>query len=240
MFHTLFYNPIYNLLVFIIDNIPGGDVGIATILATCVVKIVLFPVSKKAAKTQMVMKSLEPELNKIKEQYGSNREEFARKTMDFYKKNEINPFASFSLLLIQFPIIIALAFIFYRGGLPVINTSILYSFIPVPEVVNTMFLGLLDISKRSVVLSILAGLAQFVQIRLSVPAYKKPESSSNKPSFQDDLARSMNMQMRYVMPAFMFFVSLSVSGAVALYWITGSLFMIGQELYLRRHLKTQK
>ncbi len=238
MFHTLFYNPIYNLLVFVINHIPGGDVGLATIIVTCLVKIILFPLSKKAAKTQMVMKALEPDLAKIKEEYGDKREEFAKKTFEFYKKNDINPFASFFLLLIQLPIIIALAIIFYRGGLPVIDVSILYSFIPNPSTVNTIFLGLIDVSKRSIVLSVFAGVAQFIQIRLSVPVYKKPEiKSDKKPSFQDDLAHSMNVQMRYVMPVFMFIVSLSVSGAVALYWITGSLFMIGQELYLRKTIK---
>lgn len=238
IFHSLFYDPIYNALIFVINHIPGGDVGLATIIVTCLVKVILFPLSKKAARTQMVMKALEPELAKIKDQYGENREEFAKKTFEFYKQNDINPFASFFLLLIQLPIIIALAVIFYSGGLPTINTDLLYSFIPTPSTINTVFLGLIDISNRSVILSILAGLAQFVQIRLSIPAYKKPEvKSDKKPSFQDDLARSMNVQMRYVMPVFMFIVSLSVSGAVALYWITGSLFMIGQELYLKKTLK---
>ncbi len=237
LFHAVFYDPLYNALVFIINHIPGGDVGLATILLTCLVKLILFPISKKATKTQLKMKALEPEIAKIKEQYGSNREEFARKTLEFYKKNDLNPFASFFLVLIQLPIIIALAFIFFSGGFPVIRPELLYSFVPNPTTVNTIFIGLLDISKTSLILSILAGLAQFVQIRLSVPAYKKPENTSKNPTFSDDLARSMNVQMRYVMPIFMFIVCLSVSGAVALYWITGSLFTIGQELYFRKTIK---
>ncbi len=238
MFHTLFYDPIYNLLVYVIDLIPGGDVGLATIIVTCVVKIILFPLSKKATKTQLKMKQLEPELAKIKEQYGSNREEFGRKTLEFYRKNELNPFASFFLILIQLPIIIALAYIFISGGLPLIKTELLYSFITVPSTVSTLFFGLVDVSKTSLILSILAGLAQFVQIRYSVPAYTPPaEGSKNKSTLGDDFARSMNVQMRYVMPIFMFVVCLTVSGAVALYWITGSLFAIGQELYFRNTIK---
>jgi YidC/Oxa1 family membrane protein insertase len=238
MFSTLFYNPIYNLLVLVIDKIPGGDVGLATIIVTCIVKVVLFPLSKQATKTQLKMKLLEPEIQKIKEQYGKNREEFGRKTLEFYRKNELNPFASFFLILIQLPVIIALAYIFISGGLPTIKSELLYSFVTVPTVVSTMFLGLVDVSSRSFILSVLAGLAQFVQIRLSVPAYKKPEQvSSSTPSFSDDLARSMNVQMRYVMPVFMFVISMSVSGAVALYWVTGSVFTIFQELYFRRTIK---
>jgi YidC/Oxa1 family membrane protein insertase len=101
-----------------------------------------------------------------------------------------------------------------------------------------IFLGSIDIAKTSLVLSILTGLTQFIQIRLSVPAYKKEDQPKN-PSFGDDFAKSMNTQMRYVMPIFMFIVCLNVSGAVALYWITGSLFMIGQELYIRRTVKSK-
>lgn len=238
MFHTLFYDPLYNALVFIINHIPGGDVGLATIILTCLVKIILFPLSKKATITQLKMKALEPELQKIKEQYGSNREEFARKTLDFYKKNNLNPFASFFIILIQLPIIFALYFIFFRGGLPVIHTEYLYSFIRIPEIVDMHFLGFIDVSKSHVVLSALAGIFQFIQIRLSLPPHTPKNTDPNKkPSFGDDLARSMNIQMRYVMPVIIFVASFAVSGAVALYWITGSLFIIGQELYFRKTIK---
>ena len=237
LFHGLFYDPIYNLLIFVINHIPGGDIGIATIVVTCLVKIILFPLSKKATKTQLKMKALEPELAKIKEQYGQNREEFGRKTLEFYRKNDLNPFASFFLVLIQLPIIIALAYIFISGGLPQIKTELLYSFVTVPTLVSTLFFGLVDVSKTSIILSILAGVAQFIQIRLSVPAYTPSKDPSKATTFSDDLAKSMNVQMRYVMPVFMFLVCLSVSGAVALYWITGSVFTIGQELYFRRTIK---
>jgi YidC/Oxa1 family membrane protein insertase len=238
LFHGLFYDPLYNLLVFVINHVPGGDVGLATIIVTIIVKIVLFPLSKQATKTQLKMKVLEPELAKIKEQYGKNREEFGRKTLEFYRNNQLNPFASFFLILLQLPVIIALAYIFISGGLPTINTELLYSFVQIPAVITTLFLGLVDVGGRSVILSIIAGLAQFVQIRLSVPAYTPTAKDPSKPAtFGDDLAKSMNVQMRYVMPVFMFFVCLSVSGAVALYWITGSLFTIGQELYFRKTIK---
>lgn len=237
MFQTIFYDPLYNALIFIINHIPGGDVGFAAIILTCLVKFVLFPLSRQAAKTQIKMKLAEPELAKLKEKYGDNKEEFAKRTMDFYKDNKLNPFASFILLLIQLPIIIALANIFYRGGLPVVDAHLLYSFVSVPVSVNTMFLGIIDVTHSSIYLSILAGLAQFAQIRLSVPAHTPVATGSGKKSFSEDLTRSMNTQMRYVMPVFMFIISLYVSGAVALYWITGSLFMIAQELYFRKTIK---
>ncbi len=237
LFNTIFYNPLYNGLIGLIDIIPGGDVGVATIILTCIVKFILFPLSKKATKTQLVMKQLEPELARLREKYGSNKEELARQTLEFYRINGLNPFASFFLVLLQLPVILALAFVFYRGGLPIVHSELLYSFVHIPNFINTNFLGLFDITHSNLWLSIATGLAQFIQIRLSVPAYTKPTDPLKPGAFGDDLARSMNMQMRYVMPIFMFIVCLNLSGAIALYWITGSLFMIAQELYFRKTIK---
>ena len=74
MFHTFFYDPLYNVLIFIINHIPGGDVGFAAIILTCIVKFILFPLSKQAAKTQIKMKLAEPELAKLKEKYSSKKQ----------------------------------------------------------------------------------------------------------------------------------------------------------------------
>jgi membrane protein insertase Oxa1/YidC/SpoIIIJ len=113
----------------------------------------------------------------------------------------------------------------------------LYSFVPKPDVINTIFLGLIDVSKKSIILGVLAGISQFISVRLSIPPHVP---TSDKPSFKDDLAKSMNMQMRYIMPVFVFFISLGVSGAVSLYWITSNIFTIGQELYFRKTVKAEK
>lgn len=238
-FHLIFYYPLYNALVFIIDHVPGGDIGIAVIIITIVVRLILFPLSKVATVTQLKMKEFEPELALIRTKYKDDKEEQAKQTLAFYKDNGLNPFSGVVLLLIQLPIILALAFIFTKGGLPKIDATILYSYIHVPAYVNTMFIGLLDISKRSIILGVLAGVTQFFQIRLSVPAYVAPKDKpkDGKANFSDDLAKNMNMQMRYVLPAFIFIISLGVSGAVALYWVTSNLFVIGQELYFRRNIK---
>lgn len=234
IFHTVFYNPLYNGLVFLIDIIPGGNIGVAVIVFTIVVKLILMPLSKGAVVTQLKMKELEPELSKIKEKYKDNPQEQGKKMLEFYKANQLNPFAGILLMFIQIPIILALAFIFFKGGLPNIDASLLYSFVDVPRAVSTHFLGFIDVSVRNIFLGALAGITQFFQVQFSVPPYKP---TGNAPSFKDDLARSMNVQMRYVLPAIVFFVSLGVSGAVALYWVTSNLFTIAQELYFRKTVK---
>lgn len=182
----------------------------------------------------MKLRTLQPEMDKIKEKYKNNKEEQARATMAFYKDNNINPFSSFFMMLLQIPIIISLYLIFLNSGLPVINQELLFSFVPHITLADMNFFGF-DISQKIALFAVLAGISQFFQAYFSIPEIKKTE----KQSFQNDLARSMNVQMKYVLPVFIFFISLSVSGAVALYWITGNVFTIGQELYLRKKgLKT--
>jgi len=236
LYHTIIYVPLYNGLIFLMQILSFIDVGVAVVLFTIIVKLILFPLSYKSVKTQASMKKLEPELNALKLKYESDKQEQAKQIMAFYKEKEVNPFSGFFLILIQLPIIFALYSIFLRSGLPKINIDILYPFVHAPSFVNMKFLGLIDISKKSIVLSLCAAVSQFFQIRYSMP---KPAAlpDGTKQSFKDDLARSMSFQMRYIMPVVVFFISYGISAAVALYWSVSNLFMIAQEVYVRSKIK---
>lgn len=235
IYHAIVYQPLYNGLVFLMDVIPWADAGVAIVLFTIIVKLILFPLSKKSVSTQIQMKKFEPELKALKEKYKDNNQEQAKQTMAFYKEKGINPFAGVILVFIQLPIIIALYRVFLKSGLPTINQTLLYPFVHIPSHVNIVFLGLVDISHKSLWLALLAGITTFLQVRYSMPAPKKTDvKPGGKPSFQDDLARTMSMQMRYFFPIVAFFISYSISGVIALYWITSNIFTIGQELVIRR------
>lgn len=233
-FHAVFFLPLYNGLIFLLGYIPWGDLGAAVVLFTIIVKLVLFPLSKRSIQTQIAMRSIEGELAAVKERYKNDREGQARAVMALYKENGINPLSSFFLVLIQIPIILALYYVFYRGGLPAINANDLYSFVTPPSSVGMHFLGLIDLTKRSVVLAVAAGLSQYFLARFASPL---PPSGGSGESFKENLARGMNLQMRYFMPIFIGFIAYSLSGAIALYWATSNLFSVGQELYLRRHFR---
>ncbi len=224
---TALYNPLVNALAFLASVVPGGDVGIAVIILTILVKIVLFPLSQRAIDSQAKMKLLEPELRKIKDSKAS-KEEQAKQTFALYKTSKTNPFSGCLLILIQIPIIFALYYVFWKG----INfdNGILYSFIQAPEHINMNFLGLLDIGGKSILLAILAGVSQFFQAYY-MPKPPAPTSAGGKGNFQESFARSMHMQMKYVFPFIVAFIAYSVSGAVALYWITSNVFAIGQQIY---------
>ncbi|MFT5037184.1 MAG: YidC/Oxa1 family membrane protein insertase [Candidatus Azotimanducaceae bacterium] len=236
IWHTFFFDPVYNTLVIFIDLVPGGDVGIAIIFTTVLVKVILLPLSIKAARTQRLMRELEPKLKEIKAKFKDKREELARATMDVYKEAGLNPFASILLVFIQIPIIIALYLAVYRGGgvpLPDINIDLLFSFVPEPETVNMWFVGLVDMAGKSLPLALLAGGTQFIHSKLSIPK-PEPRKEGAEPNMKEDFARSMQMQMRYVMPVIIFFVAYTISAAIALYFTVSNLVAIGQE-YLVRH-----
>jgi len=230
-YNTVFYQPLYNGLIFLIDIVPWIDAGVAVIVFTLIVKLILFPLSRKAVLTQQRIKKYDGELKAIKEKY-KNRQEQAQHMLNFYKDKNINPFSSFFLILIQLPIIFALYRIFLSSGLPEIQENILYSFVPVPQVVDMVFLGLIDISLKNWILAVIVGVTTFIQMRLSMP--KVDFKAGSTKSFKEDLARSMSVQMKYVFPLIALFISYSLSGAIALYWLTSNLFTIAQEIILKR------
>ena len=231
-FNTFIYDPLYNGLVFLIDIMPGHEVGWAVVILTLLVKILLYPLAKKAVLTQKAMTAVEEEVKVLREKYKDNKEEQARKLMALYKERGISPFASFFTLLLQIPIILALYFVF-ASGLPEIMTERLYSFVSVPGSVDMIFLGFFDMAAKSWPLALLAGLSQFIHAYISVPHPKKPTGT---PSFQEDFARSMSIQVKYVFPVIIVFVAHSLAAAVALYWAAGNVFSIAQEFLIRRHL----
>lgn len=233
LFHTLFYDPLYNALIAIINLIPGGDVGIAIIVLTVIVRLILFPLSLTAARTALKMRELAPKLEDIKQRF-KDRELQARQTLELYRKEKINPFSSILLIILQLPVIFALYFIFIREGFPNLHMELLYFFTPIPETVNTLFLGLIDIGERSLPFAILAGLTQFIQAQLASP--KLPPRKGNA-KLSEDFARSFQLQVKYVLPVVIGIVAYTLLSAVALYWTTSNIFMIGQELYVRRQLK---
>lgn len=233
MLHTiwnaLLYQPLINALAFLVSIIPGGDVGIAVILLTVLVKLILFPLSQKSIESQAEMNILAPELNKIKAS-GASKEEQAKLTFELYKKHNTNPFSGCLLILIQFPIIIALYYVFYKGMN--FGDGILYSFIHAPAHMNMLFLGILDISQKSLVLAVIAGISQFLQAYyMPTPP---PTASGTPGSFQESLTKSMSTQMKYVFPLLITWIAYRISGAVALYWITSNLFMVAQQIYVKR------
>jgi YidC/Oxa1 family membrane protein insertase len=208
--------------------LPFLDAGVIIIIFTIIIKLILLPLSIKASKTQLAMRHTEKDLALIKEKYKDKNEQ-AIKTMEYYKEHGINPFASFFILLIQIPILIGLYRVFLRSGLPNINKTMLYPFIfsLVPAIpINMVFLHLINISQKSLVLAIIAGITAYIQISLS--------TGPSVSGAQGDIARAMQFQMKYFFPILLGFIAYTISSAVALYLITSNIFAILQEIYIKK------
>jgi membrane protein insertase Oxa1/YidC/SpoIIIJ len=129
---------------------------------------------------------------------------------------------------------------FYKGGLSQIHTDVLYSFIKAPEHFNPMFFGILDITQNNTIIAVLVAIGQYFQIKFTMPLPKPAANGKKDTSFQGELAKSMSMQMKYVMPIFMFFIARSFPAMVSLYLITSSVFAIGQEIYMRKKISREE
>jgi len=237
IWHNFFFDPVYNSLVFFIDIIPGGDVGLAIIATVLLVKTILLPISIKAVKTQKIMREIEPKLKEIKEKHKEDKQEQAQAMMAVYRDAGMNPFASILLVLLQIPIIIALYFSVSTGGgvsLPDINVDLLYSFIAEPTAVTMDFIGLVDINGRSLFLALAAGVTQYIHVTLTMPKLA-PKEPGAEPNFKDDFMRNMQTQMKYVMPVLITVVAYTISAAIALYFLVSNLTSIAQEYFVRKH-----
>jgi YidC/Oxa1 family membrane protein insertase len=233
MFHTIFYVPLYNALVWL-TALFFGNIGLAVVALTLLVKIILSPLSYSAIKSQIEQKKLQPLIENLKKNYPDQKEQ-SQKMMELYKEHKTNPFAGCLLILLQLPVIIALYRVFLSGS--VITASDLYSWVHAPNVINTTFLGLSMSAKGVIILALLAGLSQYLQMRWSpaMQSTQKPVAQGEKADVQSAMAESMTKSMRYSMPILITVFAFAVPGAVALYWIVSNIFMIAQEqLVMRR------
>jgi len=238
-FHTVFYDPIYNALVALVALVPGSDVGVAVIIITIIIRIVLLPSSLSAARTQRAMKILEPRIKEVKERHKGDKEKEALETLALYKEAQVNPFASILTVFIQIPVLLALYWVFYYepfSTVSAINAARLYSFTPMPQTVSLEFLGIISVASKSLFLAALAGLTQFIQAHMALSGTMKP---SNDGSMQGNFQKMMGMQLKYVFPFLIAIISYTTSGAIALYFITTNIAGSLQELYVRRTLHAE-
>ncbi len=234
-FHAVFYNPIYNALVAFMALVPGGDVGVAVILLTVCIRLILLPFSLSAARTQRAMKILEPKIKELKEKHKGDKEKEAIETLALYREAEVNPFASILTVFIQIPVLLALYWVFRYEPFLTLDASRLYAFTPLPHAVSLQFLGVVSVVGKSMTLAVLAGATQFLQAHMALSGTMKPSGSGAQSDFQ----RIMGMQLKYVFPFLIGAISYTTSGAIALYFIATNLAGSLQEWHVRRTITAE-
>lgn len=230
MLKEIFFVPLYNALVVLVGIVPGSYVALAIIVLTVVVKLILFPLQTRATRTQLALRAIDPQVRALREKWKHDRAKQAEALWALYREHGISPLSGIIPVLIQIPVVVALFYVF-RSGFD-FRTDLLYSFVTIPPQAVTTLLGI-DVAARSLFLAVFAGVSQFVQTMVILPPLQ-PKARDHQPSFSDDLARSMHLQMRYVMPVFIAGIAWTLPAALALYWTTSNLFGGVQGWYLKR------
>jgi YidC/Oxa1 family membrane protein insertase len=234
MFHTYLIDPIYNVFIYLIGIMPHGDVGLAIIVLTLLIRIIFYPAFASNIRTQIGMQAIQGEMDEINDKYKDDPAEKSKKTMELLRKNKVRPFSSLIALVIQIPILIALYQAFFRQGLPDVATKLLYSFVPVPKTINMEFLGVLNLgASHNILLAIIVAALQYAVIYLSLSRVATGKMNSERQAAQ----KTQQQLMLYFFPALMGVLTYSFPAAAGLYFAVGNIISIGQEWVIRRQFK---
>lgn len=263
MFDTLIVQPIFNILVFIYAIIPGHNFGLALILFTVLVRLLLWPLVKKQLHQVKVMRKIQPELKKIKQASKGDRQKESMMTMALYKEYGVNPFGSIGVLLLQLPILIGL----YSGLNRLIHdqhtiVNFAYPFLQhmswidhlshnIKDFDATLF-GVVDLTRSALgpkgvywpALIIVAGSAviQFFQSKQLTPTDKDARklrdilkgAGEGKQADQSEVNAAVSRTTIYMLPAMVFIFTVNIASALSLYWLVGGLVaFIQQSIILR-------
>ncbi len=234
LFNQFFYEPIFNLVIWLYNVIPGENLGVSIIALTIIIKLILLPLSQKSIKSQKALQEIQPKIDELKQKYKDNKQEMGKAMMNLYKENKVNPFSSCLPLLIQLPFLLAV-FRVFRNGIEN-NLSLVYPFIETPESINNMWLGI-NLAERSIFLAVLAGAAQFWQAKMMMA--KKPKIKT-KGSKDENMAAIMSKQMVYFMPVITIFIGLTLPGGLTLYWFLITLLTALQQVVIFKQKQKNK
>lgn len=232
-FKVILYQPLYNLLIYLYDIIPGGDFGLAIIIFTILIKAILFPLTLKQIKSQKALQDLQPKMEELKKKFKDQKDKLAQATMELYKQEKVNPLSSCLPVLIQLPFLIVVYQVF-RHGLEIESLDMLYDFVRRPEAINAWFLGLVNLANPSIYLAVLTGAAQFLQSKMLVTK-KQPKVPGAK---DESMMAMMNKQMLYMMPLVTVFIGAKLPSGLVLYWFTTTVLTIGQQFWFLKKKKT--
>ncbi|MBT6253979.1 membrane protein insertase YidC [Candidatus Uhrbacteria bacterium] len=238
IFFTILTQPIFNALVAIYNTVPG-DFGIAIIILTVIIKLILWPLTGKSLQSQKAMQAIQPKITELKEKFKDDKEGQAKATMALYKEEKVNPFSSCLPLIIQLPILLALFNVLRRSIEDPELMASLYSFVSQPEVVNNVFIGIFDLSVRSIPLALMAGAVQYVQAKM-LETRRPPKDLAKKEGAKDEaMAATMAKSMTYTMPLITVVFGATLPGGVMLYWLSSNVVSVIQQ-YMIFHKKDSK
>lgn len=257
MFDTIVVQPIFNLLIGIYSLIPGGDFGVALIVFTIIVRLLMWPLLKKQLHQTRAMQKMQPELAQIKKKAKGNRQLEAMMMMELYKKHDISPFRSIGVLFIQLPIFIALfqvirIFTDNRDQIENFTYEILKGLEPVRNLINDPgsfnenLFNAIDLTQSAIggnsinitifILAVLAAVTQYVMSKQIAPKSDGKrlrdilnEAADGKQASQGEMNAAVMGKMTKFMPVMMFFIMINLPGALVLYYTISNVVAIMQQ-----------
>lgn len=230
LFNLVFYRPVYNLLMALIGAMPGHDLGLAVIVLTVIVKVVLWPLNQKAMKSQRALAVLQPQMEALKKQYKDDQEKLGKEMMALYAREKVSPASSCLLLLVQLPVLIGL-YHALRQGIAGTGYDQLYSFVANPGTIRTVMFGSLNLAKTSIILAALAAAAQFVQGWLTV---RQTQPKAGPGSKDEETMAAVNKNMMYMMPVMTLIIGWRMPAGLCLYWFVMTALTAAQQYFIVR------
>ncbi|PJC00852.1 hypothetical protein CO074_00260 [bacterium (Candidatus Moisslbacteria) CG_4_9_14_0_8_um_filter_36_20] len=220
IFNTILIQPLLNLLIFFYNVIPFHDLGLAIIILTIIIRLILSPFSRLGIKSQKKLQDLQPKLDEIKKKHAGDMQKQSAAMMNLYRENKINPFSSCLLLLIQLPVLIA----FFK----VLNTGIASSGL------NPIAFGFLNLARVNIFLAGITAYFQYLQMK-SLPTKKPEPVFVEKDGAKDEnMATRMNKQMTIMMPFMTLLIGVTLPSGLMIYWLISTIFSIlEQKLFIK-------
>ncbi len=258
LWNALIVQPIFNLLVLIYGLLPGHNFGLAIIIFTIIVRLLMWPLVKKQLHQVKVMRKLQPELKRIKKEAAGDKRKESTLMMELYKERGINPFGTIGVLMLQIPILIGL----YIGLQKVVKDpsvidTLAYPFmqhLPWIDYIShhigqfdTTLFGVIDLKRAALgpagvywpamLIVVGSAVAQFFQSKQLSPDAKDArslktilrEAKEGKQADQSEVNASVGRSMRFLLPGMIFLFTVNIPSALALYWLVSGLTALVQQ-----------
>jgi YidC/Oxa1 family membrane protein insertase len=212
--NLLLVHPLERALTFLTTDL-GLGAGLAIIVFTILMRVVLLPLTIQQFRSQKAMQKLQPELKELQKKHGKDREKLQQETMALYKEHGVNPAAGCFPLLVQMPVLFAL----YAAliNLATTNPAFQEPWMWIPNLAHPDVIVIAGIS-IPFILPILTAGTQWVQQRMMT-----------QPT--DDPQQKMQNSIMQFMPLMMLYFGTTIAAGVVLYWLTQNLAGIVQQYF---------
>lgn len=206
--------------------------GVAIILMTIVIKIILFPLTHKSFQSMRRMSALQPKITEIRAKYKNNPQQMNKEISSLYKKEKVNPMGGCLPMILQLPIFYAL-YTLLSGMIELRNESFLWiKDLSLPDTVATLKMMIPLLGYR------LEGQG-FTDINI-LPFIMTATTLLQSKLTTGDQSSQQGKMMTYLFPLMFFFIFWNMPSGLVLYWTIQNILTIGQQYLINYRLKKKK